>query len=640
MLQRWTPRRIEGLGSVMSACVAAAAWLGAGPVSAESEGEGKYLVKVGWDGGGPQKLLDHLDTVRDLPFDGHTFKLGFKLQNAFWKRPIPREEFQEHFDAMAELMKHDLGNAKHNLVIIWCTGEAGWDWFNDEHWDAALHNMRMLTELAAAGNAELFFDPESYPKLTEHYGEHAFWVFNFQDQPAEFRQGRTIDDYRAVIFRRGQEFMRMVQEVDPEMDILSMYGVGTFSELLDIEDRQALLDSVESATYYNLLPSFFEGMLTEADEDFKLFDGNEHAYYYTRAEEFRDAREQVLSKGHRLMRPEFRQEFEDHYRMSHAIYASDLYAMDPDARDQYRAFFVQEMPREQEAEILAHNVYYALAASDRYAWFYTENDIDVYTGEIPDGMIEAIESAKAHLAEGRPYPTEISEVVAQANERYQRRMDGRLSRSTARSTLVTRTPEIDGRQDDPAWQGVPAYGPFKVSLPRQDSNYTPEEATTVRFAHDGEALYLLIEGDLHQRDKLKPMGTRRDDDVWAGDDIEIAVMDPNDPQQFYLLMVSPTAVRYDARVRLPEEAGGELLFHTDYDPTWDVAMSYPQGKWVVEFGIPWQAIGGQPRSDQDVRLNVARSHTNQPGVNFVNFSQVNTGFLDPTEFGTLRLTGP
>ncbi len=126
--------------------------------SADPDHPGKWLVKLGWDGEGPQKLLDNLERARTLPFDGHVFKIDQRLQNAFWKEPLPREEFQEHFDAMEELARTDLGNAKHNLVMVLCTGEAGWDWFDDDHWAATLANLRVLTELAAAAGAESGFD--------------------------------------------------------------------------------------------------------------------------------------------------------------------------------------------------------------------------------------------------------------------------------------------------------------------------------------------------------------------------------------------------------------------------------------------------------------------------------------------------
>lgn len=595
------------------------------------------LIKVGWDGGGPQKMLDNLERVRELPFDGHTFKLGMRLQNAFWKEPIPRAEFQAHFDAMEELMRQDLGNAQHNLVMIWCTGEAGWDWFNDDHWDAALHNMRMLTELASLGKSDIFFDPESYPKLTHAFGEDAFWVFNYQDQPYKEQYG--YDDYRKVIFERGVSYMRMLQEVDPDLDILSMYGFGKFNDLLDTPGTANLFQKIKDSTYYNLLPAFYAGMLSIAHEGFEIFDGNEPAYYYTTAEEFYRDTHQLMTLGYRLLPEGLKHEFREHYRMSHAIYASDLYAMDPNATDQYRSFFVQEMTRDQQAEILAHNVYYSLKTSDRYAWFYTENDIDVMTGEIPSGMLEAIDKAKQYLEEGRVFPNAIEKVVADARLAYEKKAAGMLKRGKAISTIAVSPPIIDGLLNDTAWKGATPHF-LQITLQRDEAGYVLEEPTTVSFTHDGDALYVLINGELKQPGKLKSEGDGRDGDVWRGDDIEIAISDPTEvsgSKQFYLLMVNPAGTRYDALVT-PDAEGGEHLFDTGgYSPTWDVAMTFPDGRWVTEVAIPWSEIGGKPRSDQDLRINVLRSYTNQPGISYASFSQTNDGFLNQDEFGMVVL---
>ncbi|BAM03073.1 DOMON domain-containing protein [Phycisphaera mikurensis] len=591
------------------------------------------LVKVGWDGGGPQKLLDNLDRVRDLPFDGHTFKLGFRLQNAFWKEAIPAEEFEPHRAAMRELMERDLGNARHNLVMIWCTAEAGWDWFDDDHWEAALANMRQLAELAAIGGCDLFWDPESYPALEAHFGQDAFWPFIYQDNPGH--EEHSYEAYKERIFACGAGFARMLQEVDPEIDVLSMYGFGVFMDLLDEPDLSRMNQKIKERNYYNLLPAFLAGMLSEAHEGLEVFDGNEPAYYYRKAGDFYEDRHQLLTRGRRLLPETLRGEFPEHYRFSNAIYASDLYAADPEATDQYRAFFVQEMTREQQAEFLAHNVFYALHSSDRYAWFYTENDIDVYTGEVPDGMIEAIEDAKQHLREGRKYPKRISEVVAAASDAYEERARGLIARGEAVSVLAGDDLKVDGVADEEHWARAEAHA-FRLPLPKEQGGYEVPMGTTLKVAHDGEHLHLLVRTEVGERSELKAPAGARDGDVWSGDDVEFAIQDPTDPDRFVLLMVDPEGVRYDAAVR-PAQGEEDPEISNGYDPQWSFAMSFPDGAWQVEAAIPWEAIGGRPRNDQDLRLNACRSFTMQPGLNFASFSQVTTGFLDPEEFGTVKL---
>ncbi|BAM03035.1 sugar-binding protein [Phycisphaera mikurensis] len=601
----------------------------------------KKLIQLGWDGGTPGKMLANLERMKAGPFDGYVFKLPevdadtearpLPLQNLFTTEPHPAALFEPHLEDMRTLKERGLGNMTHNMVKIWCTGRDGWDWFNDDHWAAAEENWRNLVKLASVGDADIMFDPESYyTKIEPNY----FWVFNHQDNPRA--DEKTIGEYEEVVRQRGRQFVRALAEVDPDIDILSMYGLNKTTDAVLNADSPAEADAaLEAQLYYNLLPAFVAGVLEEAHDGFTFHDGNEMAYYYTSPEEFEHARERMKGPVRRALPPDAQKHFDDHYRAAQAIYASDLFPYDADD-GAYRAFFRTVMPRDRQAELLAHNVYHALATADEYAWYYNDGAIDNWTGDVPAGMHEAIRRARGLLEAGEPFPPGMVAEVEAAKEAYQRQVTGDLHIATADLTSVSTPPRIDGDVDDAAWKETQRHGPMHAL----SSNPTdqPGEDAFVRVAADAENLYVLVEAMDDRTDHLDLRGDGRDGDVWAGDDVEVAVSDPDNADRFFLFMVNPAGTIYDAELRV--DAEGELSFDTGgYDPDWQRAVEVHDDRWVVEIAIPWSAVGGRPRNDQPLRMNVARSFGDRPGPGFVSWSQTIDSFLTPAHFAELRPAG-
>ena len=609
-------------------------------VSATAEPE-KKLIQLGWDGGTPAKMLANLEQMKSGPFDGHVFKLPdvpdgsdrpLPLQNMFSVEPQPASLFAPHLADMKELVRRDLGDLKHNMVKIWCTGRDGWDWFDDDHWAAAEENWRNLARLASAGDADIMFDPESYyTKINPNY----FWVFNYQDNPRA--DEKSFAAYEEVVRERGRRFVRVLAEVDPDIDVLSMYGLNKVSQAaLDAETPKSTDAALEAQLYYNLLPAFITGILEEAHDGFTFHDGNEMSYYYTTPEEFVAARERMHHELKKVLPEDLHGEFDDHYRASHAIYASDLYPYDPE-ETAYRAFFRQMMSREQAAEVLAHNVHHAMDKADNYAWYYNEGDIENWTGDVPAGMHEAIRRAQELLEAGEPFPQGVSDAIVAAKQAYQEQTTGNLKIASGTLVNASEAPTIDASADDAIWQEVPRQGPMHALA--NNPTGQPGEDAFVRVAADADHLYVLIEAMDSRTDNLDIRGEERDGDVWAGDDAEVAVADPNDASRFYLFMVNPAGTIYDAIIGVPD-GDAEMSFDTGgFNPDWERAVKIHDDRWVAEMAIPWSAVGGRPRNDQPLRMNVARTFGDRPGPSFVSWSQTIDNFLDPTYFAELRSPG-
>ncbi len=601
----------------------------------------KKLVKVGWDGTTPQVMLDNLETMKQMPFDGYAFRFPevedgrerrLPLQNVITVEPYDDALFDPHRKAMRELATKELGPMTDNMVMIWFTGRDGWDWFDDEHWASVESNWRRLAELAALSDSDILLDPESY---YTHLADDLFWVFNYQDNPRA--DEKSFDEYREIVRERGRSFIRVLREVDPEMEMLSMYGLNTVSDgVLAADTPEQATAALEAQVYYNLLPAFIIGMLEEAHDGFTFHDGNERAYYYTTPDQFSRSTKRMKEDLKQVVPADLHDAYDKHYRAGHAIYASDLYPADPEAKP-YRAFFRLEMARDRMAEMVAHNVYHALDNADKYAWAYTEEDIDFWRGDVPHGLAEALNRGKSLALAGEPFPPEVAAEVVEAAARYRTRQMGNLLQGTGTLANASKAPAIDGNANDDVWLRLQPNGPMHP--PANDASGLPGDAATVRFAADGDHLYVLVEAEDSQSDNLQNDGDGRDGDVWRGDDVELVIADPNDATVLYLLMVNPAGTIYDARLMVSDASDDPDFDTSGYDPKWRSAVKVHDGKWVAELAVPWDAIGGRPRNDQTLRLNVGRGFGDRAGPGFVSWSQVAESFLDPQQLGELRAAG-
>ncbi len=351
----------------------------------------RKLIEYGWDVPAPDFIAANIREMERRPFDGLIFRL-MAGSNVLDPAPWDPAKFQPDYEVLPTIA---WGKFTDNFVILYAASDQ--DWFNDEHWQAIEHNTALVAKAARLGKCVgLCFDAEPYGTNPWDY------------KKAAHAADKTFTEYKAVVRRRGAQFMKAIESEFPNPHILTFYLVNLFREFLgpvSAEERDARL----SAHDYALFPSFFEGMLEAMGEKTEITDGNESAYYYTERMKYLEAHQTLQGKGPRLMDPVLHSRYRAKVRMGQALYI-----------DQYFALRVPQktlgnyMTLEEQAKWFEHNVYQALDTTDRYVWCYSER-MNWWTNEkVPPGCEEAIRSARAKVGRGEPLGYDLAPIITAA----------------------------------------------------------------------------------------------------------------------------------------------------------------------------------------------------------------------------------
>jgi hypothetical protein len=151
------------------------------------------------------------------------------------------------------------------------------DWF-DSRWDVYIHNVGVFAEaVRQAGMVGFVLD-------TEAYGEAN--IFNYEWQLN--KNTKSIEQYRAQVRRRGEEFMQAVNAHFPDAKIILTYGYGKLGFLQRIDSNEDT---------YEMLPAFLDGMLSQISPSATLIDGYEDSYSYERAAQYQVGWDDVKVRG-------------------------------------------------------------------------------------------------------------------------------------------------------------------------------------------------------------------------------------------------------------------------------------------------------------------------------------------------------
>jgi hypothetical protein len=168
--------------------------------------------------------------------------------------------------------------------------------------------------------------------------------------------------------------------------------------------------------------------------------------------------------------------------------------------------------------------------------------------------------------------------------------------ATARRT--TSTIHIDGRLDEPDWEGAAPIGALTQREPLEGQPAT--ESTIVRVLVDEQALYFgIVCEESHPGGIISTQQTR--DANLDVDDRVTLVLDPFfDHRNGFFFQVNPAGARSDGQI---SNNAQELT--RDWDGIWDAAASRTDDGWTVEIMIPFKTLRFRP--DQTVwGFNVER----------------------------------
>ena len=152
-----------------------------------------------------------------------------------------------------------------------------------------------------------------------------------------------------------------------------------------------------------------------------------------------------------------------------------------------------------------------------------------------------------------------------------------VAETSARATLATAPPVLDGVDDEPAWQATPIIDRFIQAKPSEGAAARFE--TAARVMYDADHLYIFVRAFDPHPDSIVSLLSRRDEQT-ASDEI-IILLDPyHDRRTGYEFVVNPVGVKSDYAIF---NDGNEDLA---WDAVWDVATRIDSLGWTAEYRIP------------------------------------------------------
>lgn len=548
------------------------------PCLGDSTATGKKLIGYGWGVPDTEALRRDIRDMEQYPFDG----IGFRMKGRYPDGETPIAYYAFRLERIESAwLETDRENLRHvnfdrftdNFVVI-NAAPGTVDWFDDEHWSNAMHNVAVQLEAALIVNVKgILFDPEIYPLR----GSMApLWCPKpLADDPALFRR------YVSAARKRGRQFVETIGGKLPDAVVLCLiqasYAV-TKSAALDSTDPEAAL----AKTNYALLPAFLDGMLDGISPGMRIVDGNEAAYKYASAEEYDAARRLMKEQTLAVIAPENHRKYRKHVEAGQALYM-DL-------------VFAGRAPLPVEARHFEDRVYHALRTADTYVWCYAESWLWWPPSErrLPAGAIEAILNARDRLAGADASARrDLSAAVSPTDVKLPKAM-------IPRRDAAVGPPDIDGDLSDAAWRSALRIGPL---IGRQQIKARASTHAMVSF--DDEHLYVAFDCREPHLEGIRIAGKHRDDKIHQGDSVDLFVAPGPQPLPFFHFAVNPANTQWDAL----SNVDWRRLEHdvANYNAKWRSAVRKDDTGWTVEMAIAWQDMGvDAPEPGESLRANVGR----------------------------------
>jgi len=533
----------------------------------------KKLIQVNGRVPSPAYVRENIGRMEEKPFDGTIIHLHERL--IFNPAPFDEADFLQEYEDLAAIQW-----GKFTDNFIWTVCNADLDWFDEEQWQAVLHNTRIFAKAALFGRcAGIVFDPENY----------GFPVFSYPD--AKHHDTRTFEEYEARLEHCGEEWIRAVQGELPKARVLDLWYTGAFISGDDRalwSGRMTPREARAGLRYqgYGLVPAFMNGMLRGAAPTTVIVDGNEGAYYYESKEEFLGFvrfSKQLLPQAY--VEADLRDKYHAQVQTGSSYYNGYCYG-------HFRHTPAPNLTDEEKAKWLEHNVYWALTTSDEYVWEWLEQ-MNWWQNELEPGYEEAVRSARRKAEAGEPLGFDMNSIFEAMKQRARAKLP---TARVAKAGSMT-VPSVDGLLDDPVWQqALPlALGPML------DCN-DPAQATEARLCYDDRALYIAFRCSEPSPDKMYVSVTEHDQPwIVYDDNVEVVISAASGEFPVYKFMMNPKSATWDAIYR----NGGKP--DSSYDPEWQNAASIGADSWTAEMAIPWKALRMvPPLPGTQISINLTR----------------------------------
>lgn len=343
---------------------------------------GKKLIEYGWDVPSTRFVRENIARMEAIPFDGIVIKvlpkpdsnesaepMGWKI----WTKTRFKPEQYEH--AIADLKATKFKRFTDNFIQV-VAAPADIDWF-DPQWTSVAYNAGCLARVAKQGGCKgIMLDLEDYG--------NSLW--GYVNIIRKTNDNRTFEEYTAKIRERGKEFIQAVNREYSDITILCLVGPSLSCLHEDIK-----------ADRYGMLYAFFEGMCEAATPETVIVDGYEQSYPFRKSSEFQQGREVILHYARELFRN--RAAFDQHMKVGFGIwadYSSSRIGWHPNS------FHMNYFTPEELRAALS----YALSASDRYVWVYSER-LKWWDFDVPSEYRNSLALAKKGPGEVKISPMQI-----------------------------------------------------------------------------------------------------------------------------------------------------------------------------------------------------------------------------------------
>lgn len=346
-------------------------------VAVASAQPAKKLIYFGWGYPSPQYLAENSALAVSLGFDGVCLDLNFKRDGkdyrlgwvGFGGPKVTVADFAADIKILKSLR---LKNLRYNFLRMNAT-PGDFDYF-DRDFDSVIENFRVAAQVAKeAGCVGILFDPEHYGKTPFHY------------QSRKYCDTKSYEEYQAKVRQRGAQMMRAINKSLPNAVILTTWA----NSIPAIQSKGG--DLLRSQ--YNLLPAWYDGMVSAATNGTKIIDGYESSYGFKQRPQFLEGYHTMLNKSRALSAvPD---EYHAHVSAGFGLWGDEGSHFDP--QDFTKNHFT---PDEFEQALRT-----AFEISDEYVWLYNHR-IGWWKGEAPAEYLAALKAAKAPPA--RPLSTGLA----------------------------------------------------------------------------------------------------------------------------------------------------------------------------------------------------------------------------------------
>jgi hypothetical protein len=154
--------------------------------------------------------------------------------------------------------------------------------------------------------------------------------------------------------------------------------------------------------------------------------------------------------------------------------------------------------------------------------------------------------------------------------------------------------KIDGKIDEPEWQDITSYDPYKVTKP--DTLADTSYESNLRFFYTANGFYISM--DMKQpKDTLVKRFKPRDDWQTQSDKTGFSIDTSGEGKYGYWFSVSLGGSEGDGTL-MPEK-----IYTSDWDGAWYAATSETEDGWSAEFYLPWSQVA-MPKDADDRIINL------------------------------------